>query len=104
MDPQTRKITISRDVKFLEIMNEPGKVIANLDNKKTDDLEVDQAELKEDSVIVIEDSILNDTSQDTTYEDPDDSVYEPSEETLLDAEEDELNDVSPSKQKKKAGN
>lgn len=113
MDPKTRKLTISRDVKFLEELQKPEKVILKMgtddkkieirDSEKVIEIEKDidkhqrqgETVLTNDEVIVLDDTIL-----DETLDDSDDPDYEPSNESKLEAENDE-NDVVPKRKKKK---
>lgn len=116
IDPKTRLLTLSRDVKFL---NEPAKVIFDLQNTNNkhfegkDTIESSERNTNDDSipgqdesVIIIEDSIYeeaNESSNDdeTLYDNPNDPDYEPSEETLNEAESEVANDYSPKKGKRK---
>lgn len=114
MNPKTRKLTLSRDVKFL---NNPEKVILNLNESNDNNLKGNEIiELNEEnyndnnengqdeSIIVIDDSIYEEANDSSSYDetfndsekDPD---YEPSEETLLEAENEETNDFGPRNKK-----
>lgn len=84
----TRKLTISRDVKFLEDTSVPENVTIKMDEKLvvSPNLE-DNQQSTDDSVIFIEDeSSFETTSDDSTFEDPNDPDYEPSEESILNQE------------------
>lgn len=118
IDPKTKKLTVSRDVKFL---TKPEKVTLNIDNDvnkhfpenvnvEPDTNSVNEPETNsanesdpDDTVIVINDSIYEDTFEDNdndeTVDDPNDHTYEPSNDTILDAEDEQKNDVSPKKNK-----
>lgn len=95
INPNTRKVTLSRDVKFLHT---PEKVILNLNN----DINKTAVEhQQDDSVIILDDT--NDTYDydvSSPFDDTDDIDYEPSNETLEEAEQEEADDERLLRKKK----
>lgn len=102
IDPKTRKLTLSRDVKFLE----SEKVILNLNNdnnKNPEDIniiETTEQSLSDNDEPVQDESIIT-INNSSVFDDTEDSDYEPSDETILEAEQEEADELHEQKKSKK---